>query len=401
MAKDGGLKETGELRFFTTQNLSPGKGAAVLSLVNVHSSVTGVKQIVPKTLGTPNVNVVQHMAIGTPQRPSAPGVLLTSPRTPSAQFLTPQAQVPESSPWSSGRGRKGDKNGKGLRHFSMKVCEKVQKKGVTSYNEVADELVAELSSADSISPAEAHVFDQKNIRRRVYDALNVLMAMNIISKDKKEIKWIGFPTNSAQECKDLEAERQKRLERIKQKQSQLQELILQQIAFKNLVTRNREAELKNHRPPPPNTVIHLPFIIVNTSKRTVIDCSISNDKFEYLFNFDNMFEIHDDIEVLKRMGMALGLESGKCSPEQLKIARSLVPKALEPYVIDMAQGLMRQSNGGYSRTTSDNGAAPTVASSSNSSYHSSSRDTPASFLEDEEEEDDDEEDDFDENDDED
>lgn len=100
------------------------------------------------------------------------------------------------------------------------------------------------------------MYDQKNIRRRVYDALNVLMAMNIISKEKKEIKWIGLPTNSAQECQNLEVEthsedrspsffypcyksssffllfqlqveRQRRLERIKQKQSQLQELILQ------------------------------------------------------------------------------------------------------------------------------------------------------------------------------
>lgn len=52
-----------------------------------------------------------------------------------------------------------------------------------------------------------------------------------------------------------------------------------------------------------------------------------------MFNFDSMFEIHDDIEVLKRMGMACGLEVGKCSPEDLKVARSLVPKALEPYVI--------------------------------------------------------------------
>ena len=46
--------------------------------------------------------------------------------------------------------------------------------------------------------------DHKNIRRRVYDALNVLMAMNIISKEKKEIKWIGLPTNSLQECQHLE-----------------------------------------------------------------------------------------------------------------------------------------------------------------------------------------------------
>ena len=36
-------------------------------------------------------------------------------------------------------------------------------------------------------------YDEKNIRRRVYDALNVLMALEIISKDKKSISWRGFP----------------------------------------------------------------------------------------------------------------------------------------------------------------------------------------------------------------
>ena len=35
--------------------------------------------------------------------------------------------------------------------------------------------------------------DEKNIRRRVYDALNVLMAMNIIKKQKKTILWVGLP----------------------------------------------------------------------------------------------------------------------------------------------------------------------------------------------------------------
>ena len=34
----------------------------------------------------------------------------------------------------------------------------------------------------------------------MYDALNVLMAMNIISKEKKEIRWLGLPTNSVQEA---------------------------------------------------------------------------------------------------------------------------------------------------------------------------------------------------------
>jgi len=39
-------------------------------------------------------------------------------------------------------------------------------------------------------------YDEKNIRRRVYDALNVLMAMDIISKEKKEIKWKGLPPST-------------------------------------------------------------------------------------------------------------------------------------------------------------------------------------------------------------
>jgi hypothetical protein len=31
----------------------------------------------------------------------------------------------------------GDKSNKGLRHFSMKVCQKVEEKGTTTYNEVS------------------------------------------------------------------------------------------------------------------------------------------------------------------------------------------------------------------------------------------------------------------------
>uniref|UniRef100_A0A8K9Y7M9 Transcription factor n=3 Tax=Oncorhynchus TaxID=8016 RepID=A0A8K9Y7M9_ONCMY len=385
------------LVFISVLPVPPG----VLSLVTVHPQSLSVgKQLLPKTLGPSNVNIAPHMVMGTPQRPSGSGgLVMGSPHTPSTQYR-PQSQPPDASPWSTGKrgtGKKGDKNGKGLRHFSMKVCEKVQKKGVTTYNEVADELVAEFSANDTLlSPGDSHSYDQKNIRRRVYDALNVLMAMNIISKEKKEIRWIGLPTNSAQECQSLEVERQRRLERINQKQSQLQELILQQIAFKRLVQRNRTAEQQAGRAPPPNSVINLPFIIINTSKRTVIDCSISNDKFEYLFNFDNMFEIHDDIEVLKRMGLACGLEVGQCSPEDLKEARTLVPRALEPYVTEMATGPISNvyitgassTNGGGRRHTSSSDG--TVASISNDSHYSASRGhTPVSYMADEEEDDED------------
>ena len=48
--------------------------------------------------------------------------------------------------------------------------------------QVADELVKEFKLDPTIT------FDEKNIRRRIYDALNVLMAMDIITRDKKNIR---------------------------------------------------------------------------------------------------------------------------------------------------------------------------------------------------------------------
>lgn len=292
--KNVGLTSTNaELRGFIDQNFSPTKGNISLVAFPV-SSTNSPTKILPKTLGPVNVNVGPQMIISTPQRITNSGsVLIGSPYTPAPAMVT-QTHIAEAAGWvpsdrkrarefidsdfsESKRSKKGDKNGKGLRHFSMKVCEKVQRKGTTSYNEVADELVSEFTNASNHLAADS-AYDQKNIRRRVYDALNVLMAMNIISKEKKEIKWIGLPTNSAQECQNLEIEKQRRIERIKQKRAQLQELLLQQIAFKNLVQRNRQNEQQNQGPPAVNSTIQLPFIVINTSRKTVIDCSISSDK---------------------------------------------------------------------------------------------------------------------------
>jgi len=236
---------------------------------------------------------------------------------------------------SDSKRRKTEKGGKGLRHFSMKVCEKVKAKGTTTYNEVADELVAELTDPRCQSPSDPQ-YDQKNIRRRVYDALNVLMAMNIISKEKKEIRWLGLPTNSIQEANSMETDKAERLERIKSKTKQLQDLILQQIAFKNLVERNRETE-KSLGAPTPNSAIQLPFIIVGTSKKNRYRLFNINDKMEYLFNFDNTFEIHDDMEVLKKMRMTMGLDSGQIDDENLRRARNMVPRALQTYVDELAK----------------------------------------------------------------
>lgn len=80
-----------------------------------------------------------------------------------------------------------------------------------------------------------------------------------------------------QQCSALEAEMDMRRERIESKQQQLRELILQQVSFKSLVERNKESEERG-LVPSQNSAIQLPFITVNTHKKTQINCSISEDK---------------------------------------------------------------------------------------------------------------------------
>jgi len=188
------------------------------------------------------------------------------------------------------------KGNKGLRHFSKKVCDKVKAKKTTTYNEVADELVKELTQASELSGGRV---DSKNIRRRVYDALNVLMAMNIIEKEKKEIRWRGLPTTDVKrELESLQQEKQQRIERIQKKKEYLFELDTQKLLYKNLIERNcRSQQTDDDR-------IYLPFIIIHTKKQTTIECEMSEDRTEYFFDFSLPFSIHDDNEILKRMGLS-------------------------------------------------------------------------------------------------
>ena len=220
-------------------------------------------------------------------------------RAAAAAVPSPPSKLPKTSA-SAEAGGAPDKSRayKGLRHFSMMVCKKVEEKGCTTYNEVADDLVKEvLEDRDN-----ANKFDEKNIRRRVYDALNVLMAMDIIGKDRKEISWKGLPTTAAQDVELLQRECAYRQQQVARKRSNLRELLTQQVCFRNLVQHNlrRADDVINTRA---DNKIPLPFIVINTSSNAVIQCNMSRDLTDVMFDFSLPFEINDDNTILKRLGM--------------------------------------------------------------------------------------------------
>ncbi|CAB4054159.1 TFDP1 [Lepeophtheirus salmonis] len=58
---------------------------------------------------------------------------------------------------------------------------------------------------------------------------------------------------------------------------------------------------------------------------------------KYLFNFDDTFEIYDGVEVLKRMGLNFGLENRNVGDKDIAKARAIFPRALEQYVLQLAE----------------------------------------------------------------
>ncbi|OEL38970.1 Transcription factor-like protein DPB [Dichanthelium oligosanthes] len=236
--------------------------------------------------GSPSSRSEQHAPDGAGKGAAPGAAVAASASTPASEstFLrlnnldingddAPSSQAPTSKKKKRGARAVGpDKGNRGLRQFSMKVCEKVESKGRTTYNEVADELVAEFTDPNNNIEApdpdnpNAQQYDEKNIRRRVYDALNVLMAMDIISKDKKEIQWKGLPRTSISDIEELKTELVGLKGRIDKKSAYLQELQDQ------------------------------------TRPHATVEVEISEDMQLVHFDFNSTpFELHDDSYVLKEM----------------------------------------------------------------------------------------------------
>ena len=84
--------------------------------------------------------------------------------------------------------------------------------------------------------------DHKNIRRRVYDALNVLMAIDIIRKEKKEIRWLGLPNEAADDLRAPRNWKATATGTYKWKVQNLREILRRCISLKNLIDRNLELQ---------------------------------------------------------------------------------------------------------------------------------------------------------------
>ncbi|GAQ78804.1 Transcription factor DP [Klebsormidium nitens] len=227
-----------------------------------------------------------------------------------------------------GGSRGGDKASKGLRHFSLKVCEKVEEKGRTTYNEVADELVREIAEAGAMNSPSDQSYDEKNIRRRVYDALNVLMALDIIVKDKKEIHWRGLPSAAVADIGMLKDEKSRVEEQMAKKQRYLGSLHQQFGSYENLVMQNQRLHGQGEGP---GEGIAFPFVLIKTKPQATVEVEISEDMQLVHFDFnDTPYKMLDHDAILELMGLVNRPSDGAAEadePQELAAAPPAGPSA--------------------------------------------------------------------------
>ena len=96
--------------------------------------------------------------------------------------------------------------------------------------------MATTPSLSHFTPAHAHALALcRRFIRRVYDALNVLEALDIIAKDKKSVSWRGFPdTHCSRDF--LEQERTARQQRVAEKEYHLRCQLGKLIAARQLLS---------------------------------------------------------------------------------------------------------------------------------------------------------------------
>ena len=179
---------------------------------------------------------------------------------------------------------------RGLKLLTTKVKNIIYSKGFFSYKEVSDELVTELEITEGLDRQK----EEKNILRRVYDALNVLIASEVVVKRGKKYVW----QHSVSDQNDLARKQIKKQRRkLEAKREILKEIASKLVAVNQLLARNKQNKDQD--------IIRFPFIIVATEEHP--DNSVKMESnlthTEICMRFTKEIQLYGDVEILQKLAM--------------------------------------------------------------------------------------------------
>ena len=207
-------------------------------------------------------------------------------------------------------------SGFGLKEISNRVREIIKRVGTTSYKEISDEIVNEIN--------EKNTKDEKNIRRRIYDSLNVMKSMKLFKKDKatKKIVWNFFnekTTNQINTLCDGESNEDggmfdkisKMKQEINTKKNKLNVLQKQLECLNTILDRNKKNQNSDE-----GKRIYFPFIIIEFPEKShnqenKIKVAMNETKTQAHFAFDSSNKLYGDLDAILKIGNNILLRNNK------------------------------------------------------------------------------------------
>lgn len=196
-------------------------------------------------------------------------------------------------------------NAFGLKEISKRVKEIIKQNGRTTYKAISDQIVKEIKNKNEK--------DEKNIRRRIYDSLNVMKSMNLFKRDKitKTIIWDNEqeldPLNEIENKNELiidnkiDQEYYTNLKKeIKEKSKKLELLRRELLGLKNVLERNaREINIIKEE-----DKLYFPFIVIELpkDKEPKIKVAINESRTKAHFGFDEIICMYPELDAVSKIG---------------------------------------------------------------------------------------------------
>ena len=194
----------------------------------------------------------------------------------------------------------------GLKEISKRVMEIIKQSGQTTYRKISDQIVNELN--------DKSMKDEKNIRRRIYDSLNVMKSMKLFNKDKdtKTIMWDynkeldPLDENKSESIENIKENKinsndiASLKKEIKEKEKKLELLRKELIGLKNVLERNAIENKKVNE----EQKLYFPFIVIEfpTNKDPRIKVALNENQTKAHFGFDEVISMYGDLDAVSKIG---------------------------------------------------------------------------------------------------
>ena len=191
----------------------------------------------------------------------------------------------------------------GLKEISSKVIEIIKREKQTSYKEISDEIINNIN--------ESGTKDEKNIRRRIYDSLNVMKSINLFSKDKRTKKIFWNTKNENEEIdvldnnekNNLNKEIEKILNELKLKNEKINNLSEELKSLKYIIERNKKIDNiidENKKIYCPFLILEFPYYKPENNKRE-IKVSINENNTKIHIGFDSANQLYADLDAISKI----------------------------------------------------------------------------------------------------